>query len=200
MRRQRTEVVVELRKVITFVFFKIYFPPISNANNFKVHYVMVWSFICKSVWHSMYAKFLIYLWWNSVWAYMKCYFYRTKEMSIFWRGEMFPTRTSVRTLMLTEISDRYVLSLSLKSPVIRKSSKHLFRFCGGFLFLKVGCCPSSGIDSLGGRLSWLFVQGVFARAVHHSDEMLQRFRTCWHLVHVMLPHWLSVLYISSVWH
>lgn len=90
------------------IFFKIYFPPISNTNNFKVHYVMVCSFICKSVWHSMYAKFLIYLWWNSVWAYMKYYFYRTKEMSIFWRGEMFPMRTSVRTLMLTEISDRYV--------------------------------------------------------------------------------------------
>lgn len=107
---------------------------------------MVCSFICKSVWHSMYAKFLIYLWWNSVWAYMKYYFYRTKEMSIFWRGEMFPMRTSVRTLMLTEISDRYVcffcffFSFPLKSPVIRKSSKHLFSFCAVFFvcFLKGG--------------------------------------------------------------
>lgn len=92
MRRQRTEVVVELRKVITLFYVTLIFRTTLPSDLF------VWD-KCPS------------LSWLSVEMHMEYYLYslhcRTKETSTFWRGETCLMRTSVRTLMSTEISNRY---------------------------------------------------------------------------------------------
>lgn len=85
MRRQRTEVVVELRKVNSFTC-------ITQTTQNSV-------FLCISL--RMYQKK------EACWDFCTSSFPRTKETSTSSRGETCPSSTSVRTQMLTGISDWY---------------------------------------------------------------------------------------------
>lgn len=136
MRRQRTEVVVELRKVITFVLYCAvnYKHPMTFSNYEFYNQIKFCLFICSFFFEIMYRKILM-LSWISAGICIRWYFcsllHRTKETNTFWRGEMCPMRTSVMTLMSTETSDRYgcVSSSQNVTAAKRKSSQHIFRFC-----------------------------------------------------------------------
>lgn len=81
MRRQRTEVVVELRKV-------------KGSGGFTVF--CLWNIKQNDAW--VFARVSNCFWPPS---------HRTKETSTFWKGEMCLLSTSLRTTMAMETSDRY---------------------------------------------------------------------------------------------
>lgn len=109
MRRQRTEVVVELRKVNTF---RLLILSSATNNVQEINYllkVQFWPLYLQFIIEITYLKMLISrisAGMYTMWYYCSLHL-RTKETSTFWRGETCPTRTSARTLTSTEISDRY---------------------------------------------------------------------------------------------